>query len=605
MMPGITSLLKSAQAAQKKVRQQEDAIENYNWQSSAQTYDDFVNYSKYLKQRLSTASDVSEQLGYQTTLRSAQRSYTSNEIQRATQAVMSGNATTGDKMDTVRNLFKQAIANNDANLAQNLFSTWQTLSIQQQNEQAAALKQFQAAGKAASDAMVHDLTKGYEDVTLPTGQKVTPLAAIAQDFENTGGSSATWQAAQDTMEALRGIIIDKYNNATTQEEVTKLEDKYGKGLVNIDKELTISIGGKTLNAQDIVNAAANDKFNNPIYGLKAVRNDATGQNEYKLTENNVESIDYVRQIDPQGNEVYVPAQIRTDQNSLFFGSSDQGRGLDTQITNNGEVIGANDSKYNQQQAGQINAGSSRVNRDQSQTIGNRLKELGIIATQNGTTIKIKLPGENVERTATIQPDGSIRYFADNGQIAEVSLVDKNIGTDTNQIIQQKGVPRLVDPNENSDFGTTSAFGGQLSQASAQGVRYTNDILGRVPVNNVHINGNQPINVGNNFTGTGTAATSGLLQGASQTRQAIYLQQQEAAMQQQQQQATAQLQATATFNLNQTPVQQTTTKGVRKKQLAVAPAIATPRIVVADPAPTPKITSVGVAQPGRITSVGVL
>lgn len=603
-MAGATSLLKkssslkkAADAAIKTAQHQEDEIANFNWQSSAQTYDDFVNYSKYLQNRLSQSSDVGEQISYQTTIRSAQRSYTSNEIQRATQDVMSGHGDTGTKMEVVRNLFDQAITNGDANLAQNLFSQWQSLSVQQQNEQAAAVKAYQAAGKAASDTIVHDLTKGYDDVTLPTGQKVSPLAAITDHFKATGDTVGSLRAAQDTMDALRGVIIDKYNNATTQEEVTALEDKYGKGLANIDSELTIKVGGQTLTAQDIVNSNANDQFNNPIYGLKAVHNEATGGTDYQLSKNSVDNIDYVRQIDQAGNESYIPAEIRTDKNATFFGTSDQGRGLDTQITNNGEVIGANDNGN-----GAINAGEGKVKRDAGQSIGNRLNALGIQATQNGTTIKIKLPGENVERSATIQPDGSLRYFGDDGQINEIPLVDKNIGTDAQPIMATKGVPRPVDPNELSDFGSTSAFGGQLSQASAQGTRYINDILGRSPVQNLHLDSNNPIQVGNNFSGFGTAVTSGLLQSASIKQNQIQLQQQEAAMIQAQQQAAAQLQAQATFNLNQTPVQQLTANGVLKRQLSVAPPAPLPRVVVAPPAPTAKITSVGVAQPGKITGV---
>ena len=52
-MPSVSSLLRSAESTQKKVRQQEDAIQAYIWESSAQTYDDFVEYQKHLNKRLS------------------------------------------------------------------------------------------------------------------------------------------------------------------------------------------------------------------------------------------------------------------------------------------------------------------------------------------------------------------------------------------------------------------------------------------------------------------------------------------------------------------------------------------------------------------------
>lgn len=601
-MAGVSALLKSAQSAAKKVQQQEDALQNYNWQSSAQTYSDFVNYSKYLNTRLQSSTDVTEQIGYATTLRSAQRSYTSNEIQRTTQDVMAGNATTQDKMDTVRNLFDQAVANGDSNLSQNLFSQWQSLSVQQQNEQQAATKQYAAAGSKAFSDLTKSLIKGVDDVTLPTGQKVTPLAALSDIFQNSGDTVGVLQSAQETLQALAHVIIDSYNNATDQDTVDKLEEKYGAGLSNLYSELKVNIGGKNLDAQDVTNAVANDQLNNPSYGLQAVHNDSTGKDEYKLTKNNVDNIDYVRQVDSQGNESYVPLQIKTDKNAIFFGNSDQGRGLDTQITNNGEIIGGNQSKAGQQPVGQIDAGQGTVGRDASQSIGNRLKELGIQATHNGTTLMIKLPGENVERTATIQPDGSIRFFTSDGQVAEIGVVDRNLGTDTQPQEFKAGQVRIVNPDEISDFGTASAFGGQLSSASAQGSRYVGDIMGRAPARSLSLTG--PINTTNDFSGFGSPVTSSLLQSAATTQRTIQLQQQEAAMAQAQQQASANIQSSGVFNLNQVPVQQLTSQGILKKQLRVAAPTPLPRVVVAPPTKNPKITSVGVATPGKITGVSV-
>lgn len=599
-MPTTTSILKAAAAARKRVMAQEDALTSFEWENSAQTYDDFIAYSKYLEKRSNETNDVSDQLTYQTKLRSARRSYTSNELQRSQMAIMEGRAGTQDKMNAVKDLYFQAVDNGDMNLAQNLYSQWDALSIKLQNEQEAAVKAYESSvksGQANADKvftdLIKDLTKGVDDVTLPTGTKVTPLNVIARDLEQTGGSSATWEAAQDTLEALRGVVIDQYNAATTQEQIDKLEEKYGAGLQDIDKEIFFSAGGKKLTAQDVVNAAANEQMNNPIYSLKAEYNGATGKNEFKLKENNIERLDYARQFDEQGNEYYAPLQVRTDQDSLFFGQSDQGRGLSTQITDEGAVIGGG------QQTGQTKLGTEEVNRDESQSIGNRLKELGVIVKQNGTTLSVKLPGESVEREATIQPDGSIRYFSDDGQLVEMALVRKNLGTDALPQIVEAGQQRLVSPDEISDFGTASAFGGQLSKANAQGDRYLRDIMGNGPKAIGNLNG--PIRVGNDFSGFGSPVTTSLLQGASVTRQAIQQEQARQLMLQAQAEQAARLQASATFNLNQTPVQQLASNGVLKSQLRVAAPTPQPRLYVAPPAPTPKITSVGVAQPtGRVT-----
>lgn len=617
-MAGISSLLKAAAATQKKVQSQEDAFVAYNWESSAQTYDDFVEYSKYLQNRIQKASDPSDALTYQTKLRSANRSYTSNEIQRQQMRIMEGGGTTKDKMDTIQKLWQRAIDNQDFNLAQNLGSQWDTLSVKLQNEQETAMKAMVASGGKAFDALNDKLTKGFEDVTLPSGEKVTPLAAIARDLEQGGGDAATWKAAQDTMEALRNTVIDQYQHATTQDEVDKLEQKYGPGLADIDKELSFKIGGKSLTTQDVINAAANESFNNPIYSLKADQqfNPSTGKYEPKFTlkENNVSHIDYARQINPQtGMEEYMPLEVRTDQNSVMFGTSNQGRGLDTQITNEGSVIGG-DVNGNTKN-GRINAGTQTVKRDDSQSIGNRLKQLGIIASHDGTTLKIKLPGESVERRATIQPDGSIRYIADDGNIMEFGLVDRHLGTGTkaneykdgSDYFSPAGVPRAVSYDEISDFSNPSKFGGNLSQASLQGQRYTQSIVGQTRFN-TPIVGNANIRVGNDFNGFGGAAGAGAFQGTSAILQSAGMQRQQiqqAQAREQLQAAQAQLQASSNqFDLNQTPVQQLANNGVLKRQLTVAAPVAPRRVYVA-PITTPKISAVSVAPTTqRISGVSV-
>jgi hypothetical protein len=617
-MPSVSSLLKSAQATQKKMRQQEDAFVAFEWENSAQTYDDFVEYSKYLTDRVQTAGDPSDALSYQVKLRSANRSFTSNEIQRAQMSIMEGRGDTSTKMEAIRNLWDRAVAAEDFNLAQNLFSQYDALSIKLQNEQEAAVKEFQAkaaAGYKVYDELQRDLTKGYEDVTLPTGEKVTPLAAIARDLEqNETSDVAAWQAAQDTMEAIQNVVIDQYQNAPDQDTIDKLEEKYGPGLADIGKELTFKVGGRSLTAQQVVNAVANEQFNNPIYSRVAEYNPATGKNEFKLKENNVDNINYARRFNPEtGMEEYQALEVRTDANDLYFGSSDQTRGLNTQLTNEGSVIGAQFDK-NGKKVGKINAGTADAARDDSQTIGNRLAALGVIARTNGTTLMIKLPGESVERQATIQPDGSIRYFGEDGRLLEFGLTRRNLGTDAAPMVYEPGQSREVSYDEISDFSQESrmAPGRNISEASQQGKRYTQSITGQSRVDTPLPNG-APIRVGNDFSGFGGAAgagafqggTSALLQGAGQTRKAIEVENQRKLMLQAQEQAAA-LQATNNaFDLNQTPVQQLANNGVLKRQLSVAAPQAPRRVYVAPAAPTPRISSVSVApRTQNITGVSV-
>lgn len=592
-MPSVSSLLKSALATQEKIRKQEDAIVAFNWESSLQTYQDFVEYEKYLNQRAQETSDPSDQLTYQTKIRSARRTYTSNEIQRQQMAIMEGRGNIQTKMDSIKNLYEQALDNGDLNLAQNLVSQWDSLSIQQQNEQAQALKEYQAklasgsSGKVAED-LLNKLTKGVDDIVLPTGQTVTPLAVIKQHIINTGDTVGGIKAAEETMEAMAGIIVDKYQNASTQEEIDKLEQDYGKGLERLyesDKLFVQLPGVGKLTYADVVDAIANDSFNNPMFGLKLT------DKGYELKRNNVERIEYARTINPEtGEEEYAPLKVRTDQDKLFFGYSDTGRGIKTQVTDDGAVIGKD---------GSVMAGTGKKNRDDSQTIENRLKELGIRATQNqntGTTIQIYLPGEDVERTATIQPNGDIRFMEPDGTIKEIALIDRNLGSNDKPLIARAGQTRVVATDEISDFGTGSAFGGTLSRASSAGSKYLRDITGQTSTKDVPGSLKGTIRTGNDFSGGGTAVTSSLLQSAGQRRNEIQREQERIALQAR----AAELQASQTMNLNQTPVRQFASNGVMVNQLQVAKPTPTPRVTVAAPVKAPKVNvAKPVAQP-RVT-----
>ena len=622
-MPTISALLKSAQSTQKRIAEQQDAQVAFDWSQSAKTYEDFIEYSNYLNSRRAVYNDdPSKLLTLEKTVSSARRAYTSNEIQRQNIDIIEGRGDNTTKYEKLVDLFHQAVDNGDYDQAQTLNLQLDNLSVKMQNEAETAAKALAASGAKTNDNFLKSLEKGVNDVTLPNGSKVTPLAAIARDLEQTGGDNQSWIAAGETLEAIRGAILTQWENASSQDEIDKLEQKYGAGLADLNKELTFSIGGKRLTAEQVYTAAENEKINNPVYGLTAEYNEATGKTDYKLRENDVDRIDYTRQYDEQtGQEYFAPTIVRSDQNKLMFGQSNQGRGLSTQIDNAGNVIGGGDS------TGNIRLGTEKAKRQAGQSIEDRLKNMGIIAEQDGTTLKIILPGEPETRRATIQPDGSIRYQDNDGQVREIGLVDRNLGT--NELPQvfsagldEQGQGRLVAPDEISDFGTASAFGGKLSKASEQGRNYirnytTPDILNSlapVDLRQSRITGmakpslNGPIGVGNNFSGRGTPLTSSLLQSANFTQNKVQSELQakvEAIRLQAQTEAAQRLQQSQVFNLNQTSVQQLASNGVLKRQLSVAPLPAQPRVYVAPPAPTPRITSVGVARPtSRITSVGV-
>lgn len=174
-MAGVSALLKSASATAAKIQAANDAEVAFEWENSAQTYDDYIAYSNYLQTSAAKTTDPTKLLSYDTKQRTAFRSYTSNEIQRQTQGIIEGNGTIQNKMSTVADLYDQAVANGDYNLAQNLISTWDSLSVQAQN-------QLSGGGGSGSGTAVATAFKNQVSNLLSSYQSLTDSAIQAKQL---------------------------------------------------------------------------------------------------------------------------------------------------------------------------------------------------------------------------------------------------------------------------------------------------------------------------------------------------------------------------------------------------------------------------------------
>lgn len=164
-MASISSLLKSAEATQRRIRQQQDAEVAYEWQLSAKTYADFQAYSKYLDTQAKTTNDPSELLGYRKSIDGARSGYVSNEIQRKSIDVLEGRSTNTQKKEDMTKLFYEAYDAGNLDLAQglNLQIDNLDLRIQAEAESAQALAGKMAALNAKSVDDAIDQLKGYSE----------------------------------------------------------------------------------------------------------------------------------------------------------------------------------------------------------------------------------------------------------------------------------------------------------------------------------------------------------------------------------------------------------------------------------------------------------
>lgn len=118
----VSSLLRAAKAAQQKQYSLEDSIAAYEYDLSPKTQADFEKYQAHLNNRIKQYQGIDplKALNYQKTITSANRSFTSSELSRATTQVLYGNMDNPTKLSLMTNLFRRAVENGDENLAQRI-----------------------------------------------------------------------------------------------------------------------------------------------------------------------------------------------------------------------------------------------------------------------------------------------------------------------------------------------------------------------------------------------------------------------------------------------------------------------------------------------------
>lgn len=589
-----SSLLASAAARRNKIQQQQDDLIAFEYSLSAKTYDDFVAYSNYLKQQSEKNPDASSQLTYQKAIVGARKGYTSNEIQRQNIDVIEGRADNRGKYQKMVDLYYQALNNNDYDLAQSLNLQLDNLSVKiQLEDQSKAEAAQRVAGAMASNqvkdlkALVKKIKEGTEEIDLGNGQKVAGIKQINETLR-TGDAANYFAALYDTTKALQSLVGDAYNSATDQDTVDKIaNDTTLHDIITGDAKFGVAIGSngqeKKLGMEDIELAYRSAAANNPIYSLSTKLDAKTGQQTFSLKENKIDDFAWTRNDDG----TFSATEVRSSNKPNY-------QSLSTEITDDGHIVG---------EGGYINTGEqnkdgtfkgTKVKSDKSLSIGNRLQALGVVVEKPNSdgTFDLLIPGQNATVKGSIMPDGTLRYFGAPGQFSGESagLYEINV---------INGNSREVAPDEASDFGNESVFGGLLSQPSERGQNYIKNLQGLSPVKevapvdlrkaNINSIGGRPllqapggIQVAHDFSGSGSAVTTRLLQGANFTSGNVLKEAQER-IRQAAAAENARLQAARTVNLNQTPVAQFASNGAPIRQLTVAKPKAQPRISIQQPA----------------------
>lgn len=571
-MSKVSSLIKSAQSAQRRNVSYQKQVAAFEWSLSAKTYADYLDYADFLQEMTGLADNASDALSIQNTLKSARRSYMSAEIQRENINIMLGNQDIYGKYNSIVALHEQAMRIGDLDMAQNLANTLYSLDLDIKALEASAQGSAYTAAKNHVKA-TEDWVDLFENGNPALGGMIETqngvfksFSQLNQEFESQGNTSfGYWQDMRDTLNELNSqmqVMLDQAEAMGDQEAYNDVYDEWKDAL----KSIPTVVGN--LNSDEImVNAgeadAANEQFSTVKTTEKYIDENGEVQTYTKHTMVKNEVDDYIWIRDEDGKYKAIEAGVRPGQTTI----DEQ---LDSRYSDDGKFIAQGEDGYNE-----------------ATSLKDRLLKAGItIQTGSNGTFYADIPmpgGRNEIVEVTILPGGKIRFMGapndfsgDQQGIYEIDVI--GLPSDGSTIFDINTNARAVSPDEISDFGD------ERSYMSAFGKRAVAGILGTIKqpvgINTMRAKALSGASVLSSVidpeTGvetfqympgslTGTAIRSDaspLIQGAMQSAQ-----RRKAELQAQ---AALQVQAQKTPGLNQMPVRQFAESGERVQQISVKP-----------------------------------
>lgn len=512
-MASVSSLLRSAAAARERVINYQDSTAAFQYQLSAKTQQDWEDYQSYLQNRLNRSSTAQDQLSYLRTLNSAENSYVSQEIERASIAILDGSGSNTAKFNTMLQLQQEAARRGNADLVQNLqyrlLSLQETIQNEYERQQRAAATMAMNRVSTVSD-LVKKFTESNEYIQLADGTVVRGIAGLDDELKQLGTTQSPqglFGEAANTLNALQSTMLDIYNSLGDPDAAATFVDRYNDYFTG-DKKF--KIGGQNLTYNDVILARDSAYMNNPLYSPVQTFNPTTGQAEFKLEKNKVDDLVWAVSTGPDGQQHYQLVQTRTQ-----LEPSKDTQGLSTIITDDGYVVRkettttplGSTTKYFTADGEITDQNQLRALRSGEATVANRLKLAGYtVMGQNGQTVQLSIPGAG-QVEATVMPGGKLRYAGQATWDPTQSGIYE-IDSVTGQIHE-------IPPDEYL-FARESNFGGSLGESSGADMALGGGITGAVPssqyLNSLQNNLQAGYTFGLNTTSLGTLGTSQFVKG---------------------------------------------------------------------------------------------
>lgn len=336
-MPRTTTsaLLKTQKSRQNEIWGQEDSLKDYEWTLSDKSPEAYAAYVQHYKNRMnSPQADGDKMLTYQKRLSSANKAYTSNEIQRASIDIIEGRQPEEYKIQVLEDMYTQAYQLGDMDLAQSLRYQLDNQYVQQQNRQllemaayggggyggggyggsgyggsgsSAELKTFIADVKAARD----DVKAGNFAVT-ETGLTLNDVTTNLAEFGLNDTIDLLKQFGVETnspIQFIQASLAGAYEQLRGFADEIPDETEKLKMMSDINAQVngdTIKIGGKSFNLATLEKMVSDEAEGNPSYRFKQDKN-----GNYTLEQ--LDNIKFQFRFDENG----VPIKDEMGRNSIF------------------------------------------------------------------------------------------------------------------------------------------------------------------------------------------------------------------------------------------------------------------------------------------------
>lgn len=288
-----TALLRTQKSRQQEIWNQEDALRDYEWTLSDKSPEDFAAYTQHYKDRMNSPNaDGDRMLTYQKRLTSANKAYTSNAIQRASIDIIEGRQPEEYKIGVLEDMYRQAYAIGDMDLAQSLRYQLDNQYVQQQNRQLLEMAAYGRGGSggyggSGSDAnlktFIGDVKAVRDDIKAGNFMVADGLSLndVVFTLDKYGTNEAMkllsgYNIKADTpMQFIQAALSGAYEQLNQFANQIPDETEKIKMISDINAQVnsdTIKIGGKSFNLATLEQMVMDEAEGNPSYRFKQAAN---------------------------------------------------------------------------------------------------------------------------------------------------------------------------------------------------------------------------------------------------------------------------------------------------------------------------------------------